>query len=205
MENVKEKYKERKYMILRGKIKQFIIKFMYYFFPKRKAHELLYYMQTKQKINLKDPKNFNEKIHWLIVNEYDKNYAKYVNKIEVRKYIEEKGYGSILTKLYGTYENANEINFDELPDQFVLKTNHDSGNVFICTDKKDFDMEMCKKVLNERLKKNFACEVLEYQYKYIKPKIMCEEYIKEERMINPLDYKIHCFGRKSRIYRIMFK
>ena len=74
---------------------------------------------------------------------------------------------------------------------------HGSGKVFICTDKKTFDFQNCKKLLNKSLKENYAYNFFEYHYKYIKPKIVCEEYLDDKKNNLPYDYKIFCFNGKA--------
>ncbi len=167
--------------------------------PKASAHKILYFLRMKKRLNLKNPKDFNEKIHWIIVNENPKKYARFADKLLVRDYIAEKGYLNLLPKIYllwGGQMRFKDIDFSSLPNQFVLKTNHGSGSVFICTDKKTFAFKEAEKILTKLLHKNYAKRALEYHYTYIKPRIMCEEYLKEEGMKNPLDYKIHCFSGK---------
>ncbi len=168
-----------------------------WYMPKALSHKIFYYICTKKKLNLKNPKDFNEKLQWLMVHENPKKYAHFADKLLVRDYISEKGYSNLLTKVYGEgVKRFKDIDFSSLPEKFVLKTNHGSGGVFICTDKKTFDFKEAEKTLTKLLHKNYAKGALEYHYTYIKPRIMCEEYLKEEGMKNPLDYKIHCFAGK---------
>ena len=167
-----------------------------YYLPKKLAHKILYKLTMKKTLNLDNPKDLNEKIHYLIINEYGKREAELSDKIEVRNYIRKVGHDEILTKVYGVYKNFDEIDFDKLPDKFVLKTNHGSNATVICTNKENFDKARAKKILNGSLKQNFAKVALEYHYKYIKPMIMCEEYIDDGTGTNPIDYKMFCFGGK---------
>lgn len=176
-------------------IKKSCISTMYYL-PKKIAHEMLYYLVKRKKLNLNNPKDFNEKIQWLIVNEYGKREGKLADKYLVREYVSEKGLSNILPKLYGVYDHFKEIDFSKLPKDFVLKTNHGSGGVFICESQKDFNFKECGKALDKNLKNDFSKKNLEYHYKYIEPKIICEEYLKEESRKNPLDYKFYCFNGK---------
>lgn len=94
------------------------------------------------------------------------------------------------------YKQAEEIDFAKLPEKFVLKTNHDCGSIFICTDKISFDKENAKQKLNQALQRNYAKKHLEYHYKYIKPCIICEEFLEGENGDTPEDYKIYCFHGK---------
>ncbi len=104
----------------------------------------------------------------------------------------------MLPKLYGVYDNADQINIDELPEKFVIKTNHGCGNIFICTDKKTFDVEKMRTSINACLKQNYAEFALEYHYAAIEPKVICEEYLCDGsgKSIRPLDYKFYCFDGK---------
>ena len=97
--------------------------------------------------------------------------------------------------LYGNWFKFNDIDFDTLPDQFVLKCNHDSGGLAICKDKKTFDKENAKKKINKSLKDNFFYIGREYQYKNIIPRIICEKFISDNGNV-PMDYKIYCFNGK---------
>lgn len=161
--------------------------------PKKLAIKIKYYVATKKKINFKDPKDFNQKILYLLVNEYGDLETQCADKYKMREYIKEKGLDLYLPKLYGVYNNANEIIFEDLPEECVLKTNHGCGCTFIKRKGQEIDEKFVKKELNKSLKNNFAKNTLEYQYMDIKPRIICEEYIKEGGKINPLDYKFYCF------------
>ncbi len=164
--------------------------------PKSLAHKILYYRLTGKKLNLSNPITLEEKIHYLIIHKYNEEYGLLTDKYMVREFIKSKGYEKLLPKIYGVYDNANDICFDKLPNAFVLKTNHGSGKVYICKNKKNFDIETCKYELNESLKKNFAEQYLEYHYSYIKPRIICEEYLNDGQNEMPLDYKFYCFDGK---------
>ena len=155
-------------------------------------------MVTGKDLNLDDPKDFNEKIHWLIINRYGKREGNLADKQLVKEYVENKHIKDLkVPKTLATYKNANQINLSKLPDKFVLKCNHFSGHVFICKDKKHFDLEAAKKQLNEDLKKDFADINKEYHYSFIKPLIIAEEYLDDGEHKNPIDYKIYCFNGKA--------
>lgn len=177
-----------------------IIKKIYYivlhYFPKSIAHKILYYRVLGKRLNLRNPKDFNEKIQWLMVYKYGEKEGKLADKFLVRNYVKNKGLSNLLCEIYGVYNNFNEIDFNCLPDEFVLKTNHGSGDVFICNDKKKFDFDKCSKVLQENLSKDYSKQSLEYHYHYIEPKIICEQYLKDSYRKNPLDYKFYCFNGK---------
>jgi len=106
-------------------------------------------------LNLKNPKTFNEKLNWLKLYDRNPEYTSMVDKYEVKKYVAEKIGAEYVIPLLGVYNNFDEINFDELPEQFILKTTHDSGGFVICRDKKNFDVEAARKTLNKHLKINY--------------------------------------------------
>lgn len=173
------------------------IKNILYYMPKKMTTKLRYYYATGKKLNLKNPKDFNEKIMYLMLNDFGELEQNCADKYMVRKYVENKGLKNILTKLYGKYTNANEIDFDTLPTEYVLKTNHGCGGIIIKTKDSEINREKVIRDLNFSLKRNYAKETLEYQYENIKPCIICEEYLKEDNKIVPIDYKIFCFNGKA--------
>lgn len=161
-------------------------------------HRDFYQRITGKTLNIINPQDFNEKIQWLILNYYGPKEGELADKEAVKKYVAKlKIPGLKIPKTLKTYTDANDINLDELPEKFVLKCNHFSGDVFICKDKKHFDLVAAKKRLNEVLKQDFADINLEYHYSYIKPLIMAEEYLNDGEHKNPLDYKFYCFNGKA--------
>ena len=102
----------------------------------------------------------------------------------------------MIPKTYEVYNDVSKINLDNLPEKFVLKCNHGSGKVFICTSKKDFEFEKVKVELEKALKSNFAKESLEYHYSLIERCIIAEEYLDDNVNKNPIDYKFYCFNGK---------
>lgn len=180
---------------MKNKFKNLNKKILWYLPPKF-AHKILYKHRLGKSLNLKEPIDFNEKIQWLILNRYDKYYADLADKFKVRNFIEEKGYGQILPKLYGVYDDFSKIDFNKLPDKFVLKPNNGCGGIFIFDGKDNVNLESCKKTLNSALKENFAINNLEYHYSFIEPKIICEEYLDDKKNKLPLDYKFYCYNGK---------
>ena len=175
------------------RIKSFIL----WILPKNLAHKILYKLVMKKNLNLKNPADFNEKIQWLIVNKYGSSEGILADKFLVKDIVKKMNInGLYIPKTLKIYRDANDINLDELPDRFVIKCNHGSGKVFICNNKDNFDIENAKKELNHELKINFAKLSLEYQYGFIKPLIIAEEYLTDNNHKNPLDYKFYCFNGK---------
>lgn len=168
-----------------------------YSLPKDVGRKYIYKKKMGKELNLDDPKDFNEKINWLIVNEYGENEAKYTDKRLVKELVAAYDIPDLhVAELYKTYRDVDEIDLDELPERFVLKCNHVSGRAFICTDKKTFDLDKAKQHLSKLLNLNYAVVGLEYHYKYIEPCIIAEEYLDDKEHERPLDYKFYCFAGK---------
>ena len=143
--------------------------------------------------NLETPRTFNEKLQWLKLYWYDERATVCSSKDRVRSYVEEKGLGDILIPQYGSYESGSEIDFDSLPDKFVLKPSHDSGHVIICTDKKSFDRENAVKKLDKWLKTDY--EYMSGEWPYHGPKrIVCEKFLETQTAAELFDYKFFCFS-----------
>ena len=107
------------------------------------------------KLNLKNPQTFNEKLQWLKLYVRNPEYTKMVDKYEVREYIKEKIGEEYLIPLIGVYDKFDDIDFDELPNQFVIKCNHDSGGLVICKDKGKLNIEETRKKINKSLKTKY--------------------------------------------------
>lgn len=171
------------------------MKYSLRFLPDKTYIKLYYRLNVKRKLNLKNPKTFNEKLQWLKFNDRDPFYAVVVDKYKVREYIKETIGEKYLIPLIGDWDCFDDIDFEKLPNKFVLKCNHDSGGLVICTDKNKLDIKKAKKVINKSLKCKFYYVGREWQYRNIKPRIICEEFIGEND-IPPSDYKISCFNGK---------
>lgn len=146
-----------------------------------------------RELNLENPKTFNEKIQWRILKDRKDIYTQLADKYLVRDYVKEKIGEEYLIKLLGVYERAEDIDYDKLPNKFVLKCNHDSGSVIICKDKSTFNKKEANRKLNFFLKRNFYYMTREWHYKNINPLIICEEFL-EENGKAPKDYKFHIFN-----------
>lgn len=170
-----------------------------YYAPKKYAHQKLYEIIMKKKLDYQNAVDFNEKQHYLMVYHYGKKEAFLSDKIKVKDYVLKKHIrGLHVPKTYQIYKNANDIRLDELPNSFVLKCNHASGDVIICDNKKNFHLDSYIDLLNNKVKTNYAKAALEYHYRYIKPYIMAEEYLNDHNgSKNPIDYKVYCSRGKA--------
>ncbi|WP_162523782.1 ATP-grasp fold amidoligase family protein [Flavobacterium sp. LMO8] len=160
-----------------------------------------YYLKNGVKPDLVNPKEFMEKLLWLKLNLYTEQYGKFADKYEVRNYVEEKIGKSYLSDIFGVYVSVSDINFIDLPNQFVLKGTHGSGYNIIVKDKSKLNIEHTKKKLNAFLAENYYYKFCEKIYKDLKPKILVEKYISEIDNDELIDYKFHCFhGKPTYVY-----
>lgn len=157
-----------------------------------------------KRLDLNDPVTFNEKLQWLKLYDQRSDYTKMVDKYEAKKYVAEKIGEKHIIPTLGVWERFDEINFDELPNQFVLKCTHDSGGVVICKDKRYFDLDAAKIKIEKCLKHNFFYMGREWPYKNVKPRIIAEKYMKNSNKEYLNDYKFFCFNGVMQFYKIDF-
>jgi len=163
------------------------------------ASRIWFFIFMKKTLHLKNPLTLNEKILWLKLNTYRNNslVTTCSDKIEVREYAKSLGLSEILVPLYNTWENVTEIEWDSLPKQFVIKCNHGCGYNIFCQNKDQFDIEDANRKLDLWLKTDFWRLFAEINYKNIKPRILCEEYLFGNNGVNVIDYKVYCFNGKA--------
>lgn len=171
------------------------LKYALRFLPDEAYVKLYYKVHVKRKLNLNNPKTLNEKLNWLKFNDRDPFYAVVVDKYTNRDYVSRLIGNQYMVPLLGVWNNFDDIDFDKLPNSFVLKCNHDSGGLVICKDKSKFDKNIAKKKIEKSLKCNFYLVGREWQYKNIKPKIICEALLGDGK-VPPTDYKFMCFNGK---------
>lgn len=150
------------------------------------------------KLNIDHPQTFSEKINYIKKYNRNKNAVRAADKVSVREYVSDKIGPQYLIKKLGVYKNANEINFESLPNQFVLKANHGSGWNVICLDKSKLNIKKCIKQLNKWLKQNAYYSSREWHYNEIVPRIIGEEFLE----FNAIDYKLFCFNGKTTFIQI---
>ena len=146
------------------------------FIPDKLFLQLMYRRRMHKYLNLKSPKTFNEKLNWLKLYDRRPEYTIYVDKYKVREYIAKTIGEKYLIPLLGVWNNPDEIDFDKLPNQFVLKCNHDQGSLCVCKDKTTYDIESAKQQLKTSLKKNYFVESREWPYKNVEKKNPNVEY-----------------------------
>jgi hypothetical protein len=193
-------------------IKSYLNKFYYYRYlafkkhkrdvlknPKSEANRV-YYPFFKKKINWNNPKDLIEKTYWLQFNANTNLWTKFTDKYLVRDYIKECGYESLLPELYGKCDYVKDINFDELPVSFILKSNNGCGTVFIVKDKSKMNLKSVKKQLNRWSSITYGYRSAQLHYLNIKPCFIAEELLlnnEEDNLLSPsslIDYKVYCIN-----------
>lgn len=191
---MKEKIKNRFRQIYRNILKILPAKIVFNIENLRGYHKFL---------NLKNPKYFGEKIQWLKLNGNLEKYTDLVDKYKVREYIKEKIGEEYLIPLIGVYDNSKDINYNILPNRFVLKLNTGSGYNIICKNKDEFNYSQANKQLEAWMREDYYKIKKEIQYKNIKKKIICEEFLSDKNN-KLLDYKFYCFEGKVEFVEVDF-
>lgn len=169
--------------------------------PDKPAVYLIYFRGYHKLLNLRNPRYLGEKIQWLKLYGHLEELAAYVDKYEVRKYVEQTIGTQYLNTLYGLYDTPEEIDYSVLPDQFVLKCTNGSGEILIVKDKSQFDVLKANRIMHGWLKDNFYRIKKEPQYKPVKNRIIAEAYLEDESGCLR-DYKFFCFDGEPLYYSI---
>ena len=166
---------------------------------KKKYIELQYHYITHHKLNLKNPVRYTEKLQYLRLYVYPKNplVSKCAGRVGVREYIKEIGLEELLIPIYGVYDKFEDIDFDKLPDSFVMKCSHGCAMNYICYNKAKIDYDALKKQFNKWLKTNYGKKTVELHYSPIKPQIIIEKLMLDNGKL-PTEYKIHVFNGKAK-------
>ena len=154
-------------------------------------------------LDLSNPKTFNEKLQWLKLNYRKSEFTEMVDKYLVKDYVKERIGENYVVPLLGVWNSFDDIDFDKLPNSFVLKLNHLSGGQVICKDKNLLNLARTKKIFDEGLKKNYYQNRREWPYKNIERKIIAEEYIKDAKNETLPVYKFFCFDGEPFIIQVI--
>lgn len=163
----------------------------------------MHYWRTKKVLNLRNPKTYTEKLQWLKLHDRKSIYSTMVDKCEAKKYVADRIGEEHIVPLLGVWDNPDKINFDELPEQFVLKCTHDSGGYVICRNKRELDISATKKKLGELQSRNFYWHGREWAYRNIKPRIIAERFMTDTKLCDLRDYKFFTFGGEPKIVHIV--
>ena len=152
-----------------------------------------------KKINWKNPQTYNEKLQWLKIYDRQDSYTKMLDKYEAKEYVKNIiGEEYIITTI-GIYDKFENIDFEKLPQQFVMKCTHDSGGLVICKDKSKLNLKEAKRKINQCLKVNYFNCWKEWPYKNVKPRIIIEKYMTNDDSDGINDYKFFCFNGKVKL------
>lgn len=159
-----------------------------------------YKRMLKSKLNLKNPQTINEKLQYLKLNDYYNNklVSSCADKYKIRDYLNSKGMNELLPELYGVYDSADDIEWDKLPDKFVIKCNHGCGYNILCTDAGSLDRKAATKKINRWLKEDYGKYLGEHPYSLIERKVIVEEYLGDDIAT----YKFYCFNGKPKLLYI---
>ena len=163
-----------------------------------------YFLATHQHLDLDTPKTFNEKLQWLKLHDQRPEYTMMVDKYAVKEYI-----ANILGKEYvfetlGVWNDFDDIDFFQLPNQFVLKCTHDSGGLIICRDKAKLDMSAARNRIKHCMRKNYYYASREYPYRDVPHRIIAEPLMVDESGVELKDYKIFCFNGTPKMIEVDF-
>lgn len=155
--------------------------------------KLVYWLAFRRKLNLNNPQTLTEKLNWYKLNYRDPLMKQCADKYDVRGYVEQRIGKMYLNECFGIWNNPDEIDFEKFPDKFVLKPTNGSGDVVICADKKNFDVENAKKTLSQYSSRHFSSKTKEWAYYDLPYRVIGERYIESSDNCQIKDYKIFCF------------
>ena len=172
--------------------------------------KICYRAHIGKRLNLDNPQTFNEKLQWLKLYNRKPEYSLLVDKYEVKKYVADKVGEEYVIPTLGVWKTFDEIDFDKLPEQFVLKCTHDSGGLIICRDKSQLDLIKAKEKITKSLKRNYYLTEREWFYKNVEPRIIAEQYMEDESSRELEDdkkilnvYKIFCFSGEPKLFQVI--
>lgn len=171
--------------------------------PDRLYLQLIYRRATGRKLRLNPPVNYNEKLQWLKLHDRQPHYTRMVDKYEAKQFIAQRVGEEYIVPTYGVWNSFEEIDFSQLPEQFVLKTTHDSASFVICRDKSKLDVEAARAKFKRSLRRNHYYAGREWPYKNVKPRIIAEKYMEDSQLHELRDYKIFTFHGEPRIMHLV--
>ena len=175
-----------------------------FLFPDKQYLQMMFWLHLGRKLNLKNPKTFNEKLQWLKLYNHKPEYTIMVDKVKAKEYVAKLIGEEHIIPTLGVWDDPDDIDFDALPDQFVLKCNHNSGTgMCICRDKSKLDIEKVKAELRKGLKENYYMRWREWPYKNVPRKILAEKFMVDESGTELKDYKIFCFNGEPRYCQVI--
>lgn len=162
-----------------------------------------YRWHLKKELNLESPAAYTEKLQWLKLYDHRPEYTKMVDKYEAKQYVAQRIGSEYVIPLLGVWECAEDINFDSLPEKFVLKTTHDSGGIVICKNKQELNIAAARKKLRHFLKREYYRYNREWPYLHVKHRIIAEQYMEDQHHGELRDYKFFTFGGEPKVLFIV--
>lgn len=180
------------------------LQYLSFLIPDKPYLQMMYWLNMGKKLDLKNPKTFNEKLQWLKLYNHNPAYTVMVDKVKAKEYVAKLIGEEHIIPTLGVWDDPDDIDFDELPNQFVLKCNHNSGTgMCICRDKSKLDIEKVKAELRKGLKENYFMRWREWPYKNVPRKILAEKFMVDESGTELKDYKIFCFNGEPRYCQVI--
>lgn len=173
------------------------------FVPAKLYLTVMYRLKRGYWMDFKNPVKFNEKLQVLKLNEHNREYIQMVDKYKVKFYVAKIIGNEYIIPTLGVWDRFEDINFEALPNQFVLKCTHDSGGIVICKDKKTLNINEVKNKIKKSLSTNYYHIGKEWPYKYVRPRVIAEAYMEDEYG-EFRDYKFFCFGGSVNFFKVDF-
>lgn len=170
------------------------IKDMLKFVPDRLYLKTYFKAKLGYSLSLDNPRTYNEKLQWMKLHYHNSLLHELVDKCKVREYVKARIGEEYLVPIVGVYDSVEEFLNADLPNEFVVKCTHDSQSTHICTDKALFDFDTAVRELGRALRRNWFWQAREWAYKELRPRIIVEEYLREEGHLSPNDYKFYYFN-----------
>lgn len=162
--------------------------------------KIVYWLSMGKRLNLKNPKTFNEKLQWLKLYNRKPEYTIMVDKVKAKEYVAKIIGKEHIIPTLGVWDDPDEIDFDALPNQFVLKCNHNSGmGMCICRNKSKLDIAKVKRELRKGLRQDYYMTNREWPYKNVPRKIMAEKFMQDGNKPDLTDYKFFCFNGEPKM------
>ncbi len=170
----------------------------------KKALDMHWHYHFKKSIRWDNPQTLNEKMQYLQLHNTGDLWTRCADKYEVRHFLEERGLGKYLTRLYGIYDTVDDIDFNGLPDSFVLKCTHDCGSTYMVTNKRTVDMKTLRQKLTKHMRYSYGLLSCEPHYLKIKPRVIAEELLIQGEGMSIIDYKFCCINGEPQFCMVCY-
>ena len=187
----------------RNKIKVFLLYKFSRFYSDENLLRKLYRFRMGKKLNIDNPQTFCEKLQWLKLYNRKPEYTQMVDKYAVKEYVANIIGEEYIIPTIGVWDRVDDIDWDVLPNQFVLKCTHDSGGLIICKDKSTLDIKKAIRKLKKSMKRDYFYENREWPYKNVKHRIIAEQYMEVEGQEDLTDYKFFCFNGEPKYCQVI--